>query len=180
MEVKCRIEVKDKNTVTVTEFPCNSFVRNMLAILRAGFVNASETVYNVNNSGYNVGSHPITVTAPEASAGYGIVVGTGTTPVSPTDYKLENQIPHGTGSGQLYYKAVSLPSLIVTESGVVQKIQREFENRSTADVTVNEIGIVVLTSVGQPVLVFRDVLSSSVTIPSGSTSFFEIQLITPP
>ena len=120
--------------------------------------------------------------APEGDDTYGIVVGTGTTPVTPDDYKLEQQIPHGSSDNQLYHYPCNVLDLEVEGNRVIQKIQRQFENRGTVDIDINEIGLqaLVIDSGGTTykVLIVRDVLSEPISIPSGGTAVLEVWLVT--
>jgi len=182
IQLFCKIVVKDKDGKVVSdrEIECDSVLSNFLALLRSALTNSFQTAvsvdgvvrtqahighfYSVWNNAYTVVYLPLPtlrVNAPEASAGYGIVVGTGTTPVSPTDYKLENQIPHGTGSGQLYYRAVSVGSVVV--SGNVSKISmtRTLINYTSSDIVVRETGVYAGPT---PTMIIRDVLSEPVTV----------------
>jgi len=72
---------------------------------------------------------------------YGIVVGTGTTPPTNVDYKLETQIAHGTGAGELDYGTHSFTTPQVVGSNVDMVISRTFYNGSGAKVTISEIGV---------------------------------------
>ena len=71
----------------------------------------------------------------------GLVVGTGTNAVALADTKLQTQIAHGVGSGQLDYGAsvVNLPSSDATSTTLI--CTRVFANSSGASITIREIGI---------------------------------------
>ena len=106
--------------------------------------------------------------APAGNDDYGIQVGTGTTSVDITDSKLESQITHGTGSGQLSYGETSEFN---EEAGntVRRGLQRSFDNNSGADITINEIGMVAKINDGTNdyyVMIARDVISAT-TVPNG-------------
>jgi hypothetical protein len=127
---------------------------------------------------YGRGGTPMAMNAPNDDDSYGIVVGSGTTPVSPTDYKLSSKIPHGAGVGQLDYETHSTASSYSGTSSYVE-ISRSFINRSGSDVIVREVGLVARsywggsggTNVAQDIkyLIARDVLPSPVTVkPLGS------------
>ena len=106
--------------------------------------------------------------APAGQDGYGLVVGSGDTPVSLNDYDLDSKIPHGTGSGQLSYGDSSKydeTSGNTTSHGV----QRSFDNNSGADITIREIGLIATINIGGQninVLLLRDVISDT-TVPNG-------------
>ena len=108
---------------------------------------------------------------------FGIQVGSGDIAASNDDYKLADQILHGTESNQLSYGAVSFYD-ITEDSGYVKfAISRTFFNGSPAAIDVKEIGLVarviceghnVSTNYGD-FLFIRDVLSSPVTVNVGNT-----------
>jgi len=75
----------------------------------------------------------------------GIVVGSGTTAVTPTDTKLETKIAHGKSAGQLLYLGNAL-----------------------YPITINEVGIYALGSqYYYGFCICRDVLTSAVTVANG-------------
>jgi hypothetical protein len=108
----------------------------------------------------------------------GIVVGSGTTPVTLNDFRLENKIPHGTSAGRLQYGAVFISNMVMTNPNVWHLfISRLFTNATTADITINEVGIIsgLLRTAGTTlttplVLIARDVLEEPITLaPNEST-----------
>ena len=106
--------------------------------------------------------------APSGNDSYGIVVGSGSTAVDLGDFDLASKIPHGTGSGQLSYGDTSKYEEI-SGTTVSEGVQRSFDNNSGADITINEIGLVVKIYDGSSehyVLIMRDVISAT-TVPNG-------------
>jgi hypothetical protein len=99
--------------------------------------NTSRVLIITSTAGY----YKFSVFAPDNTSTYGIVVGTGTTTPTNSDYKLETQIAHGTASGQLDYGAHSRTESKVVGSNVDFVISRTFYNGSGASITVKEIGI---------------------------------------
>ena len=192
---------------TKRKIKANSFVKNFLTALYGSLIEQYISLVDVNgntisNTGIigtwsdwcnygpwcNGGSMTVRslgillLNAPEGDDTYGIVVGTGTTPVTPDDYKLEQQIPHGSSDNQLYHYPCNVLDLEVEGNRVIQKIQRQFENRGTVDIDINEIGLqaLVIDSGGTTykVLIVRDVLSEPISIPSGGTAVLEVWLVT--
>jgi len=99
-----------------------------------------------NAIGYGMGSNAyaysyFSVFAADNNDAYGIVVGSGTTPPTSSDYKLETKIAHGVGAGQLDYGAHSLTVAAVVGSNVDLVISRTLYNGSGATVTIKEIGV---------------------------------------
>jgi len=98
----------------------------------------------------------------------GIVVGSGTTAVTPTDTKLETKIAHGKSAGQLLHLGNALYPVVVSAPDAYVDLVRFFENQSGGDVTINEVGIYALASPNQYAFcICRDVLSTSVTVANG-------------
>jgi len=104
---------------------------------------------------------------------YGIVAGTGTTPVTNSDYKLETKIAHGTGSGQLDYGAHSVVNAQVVGSNVDLVLSRTLYNGSGATVTIKEIGMYIYgytpVTGAATVCIVRDVVSDT-PVANGETA----------
>jgi hypothetical protein len=115
----------------------------------------------------------------KASAGddtLGIQVGTSSTPVTSTDYRLPGKISHGTGSGQLQYGDQSVTYSYGSTYGYVE-LTRVFTNSSGASIVVREVGLIARNYwkdqsgiyIDVKFLIARDVLEVPVTVPSMST-----------
>jgi len=118
-------------------------------------------------------SYPLfQMTAPEGVSGRGIVFGRGTTSPSINDYKLEDPIPHGTGSGQLYYNPTHTSYEIESDRGRFI-VYRTANNQSGGDITVSEIGLVFRYRNNQgyniDVLILRDVLDTAVVVANAQS-----------
>jgi len=72
---------------------------------------------------------------------FGIVVGSGDTPVTRNDYKLATYILGGTGSGMLSMFDTLVEAVDGTPPDSKWNVARIFMNQSGGDVTVKEIGI---------------------------------------
>jgi hypothetical protein len=95
----------------------------------------------------------------------GIVIGTGTTPPSRTDYTLQAKIPHGTGTGQIYYNQQTYELL----SDYSFRLNREFTNAGS-DLSVAEAGLMYGTYISTTVrytLLLRDTFTP-VTVTAGN------------
>jgi hypothetical protein len=119
------------------------------------------------------GGVQLALNAPDNDDTYGIVVGSGSTPVSPTDYRLASKISHGTGAGRLDYESHTVTSAYSDTSSYFE-IARSFVNRSGGDVIVREVGLIArnywkdLNSVYVDVkfLIARDVLQNPILVPN--------------
>jgi len=142
------------------------------------------TVYGewyATDTGGGGGAH-LAMSAPDNDDTYGIVVGSGTATVTPTNYCLASKIPHGTGPGQLDY-GVSVAEDLGLDTGVTPpvyrfRITRTFSNLSGAAININEVCVVAVdfwrdrySTVSDPkFLIARDVLPSTYTVPNGGTA----------
>ena len=107
----------------------------------------------------------------EAQSVLGIVIGTGTTAVTISDYALATQIAHGVGAGQMYHYADFLGAPSVSGSECSFTITRVIGNQSGALITVKEIGVYTSAQDTSPAAryfcVIRDVLAASVDVLDG-------------
>jgi len=179
LKVYYRILIHDKNgnLIKRTQWrKSRSFVIQFLEILYSQF---NETNYDTTTTGGVDETidfdYAASCMAFRAGAGVdvcGVVVGTGTTPPTNTDYALEAQIPHGTATGQLDYASTSVSTPAVVGANVDLTVSRTFTNSSPASITVNEIGIycaIRTLAATRYAMVVRDVLPSPETIPVAST-----------
>ena len=199
LSLKYKIVIKNKDGEIIKEYEkdARSFVKNFLMALYSSLINGTVSLVDVNgntitntgiigvwsnnwcNSGRaswcNGGTMKLgcagylELNAPEGNDSYGIVVGTGATPVSPDDYKLEQKIPHGSGDNQLYYQKTSVGKPNVSDGKVKLTISRVFRNDGSVDLNINEVGLQVLVKDTSNntycVLIVRDVLPQTETIP---------------
>ena len=103
----------------------------------------------------------------------GLMVGTGTSQVSNTDFALENRLLHGDESGQLWHFGVTVSEMQEDHSAgrAYFPVERIFENRTNSDITINEVGLYCgATDNSHPDhrhLIVRNVLDSPITIGAG-------------
>jgi hypothetical protein len=99
-------------------------------------------------------------------ANTGIVIGTGTTTPSRTDYALQSKIAHGTGTGQIYYNQQIYELL----SDYQFRLNREFTNAGS-DLSVAEAGLqynTTISTASYTTLLLRDTFTPvSVTAGNG-------------
>lgn len=100
---------------------------------------------------------------------WGIVVGTGVTAVTISDYALAALCANGTGENQLLYLEGTVADAAVVGSDCSFTNTRIALNNSGATITVGEIGVHVVgtTNGSDYFLVIRDVLASSIEVPDG-------------
>jgi hypothetical protein len=101
----------------------------------------------------------------------GIVIGTGTAAHTLTDHKLATIIPHGLGTGQMFYFQCMFAGATAdqahTPPKIDFKIDRLMVNQTTSNIIVSEIGIYTRQQVGTTMhsfLICRDVLPTAITV----------------
>lgn len=97
----------------------------------------------------------------------GIVLGTGTTAVAIDDYKLQTQIAHGSGAGQLDHKLQTVDAFQVVGGVASFRMRRQFENLSGGTITIKEAGIYARDALNHNICVVRDVLASTQDVLNG-------------
>jgi hypothetical protein len=161
--------------------PSRSFVQNFAITYMSFILNSAQNVTQPDGttgkiqpaiSACTVWFNPIlSMAAGDNDDTNGIWVGSGSTPVSPTDYKLASKIPHGTGAGQLDYEPQSVTASYTDTQSYVE-ISRAFVNRTSDNITVAEVGLVAFHKTGYNSttyaqareLIARDVLPQPITL----------------
>ncbi|OYT26595.1 MAG: hypothetical protein B6U97_03490 [Candidatus Altiarchaeales archaeon ex4484_96] len=99
---------------------------------------------------------------------WGIMIGSGSTPVSPTDHALASLL-----GGGMTVEEVQFEDVIVDGNISKFTMRRSFTNVSGSTINVNEIGFAVSMTAADGVsyrfLFIRDVLGSTVSVPDGAT-----------
>jgi len=159
-----------------------SFLKQFIQLIEVQANQASKTITDIGGTDRTVGQLDTNLfCTPGGGHGYvdpaqrnvqveniGVVVGSGTTAVTPTDTKLETKIAHGTGSGQLVHLGCGLKPVVISGSDAYIDLVRFFENQSGGNVTVNEVGIYAIGASSQwGFCICRDVLASSITVADG-------------
>jgi len=169
--------------------PTANFIGLLLPLTWYNTVGSSYTITNVTGGTcsykpslqYNVAaiSYPNTVhNLPTYLAMIQVGSGSLSNPFSATHLSLP--ISNGTGTGQLVYGSIAVSSTVaVSGSSAYFYITQAFANQSGNTITVTEVGIIVyvqtissatnVTANCGQVLVWYDVLSSSISIPNGGT-----------
>jgi hypothetical protein len=187
--IEYEVRDKDGKIIQKGKFPAKSWVGNIVGLLSSiistwalasGSVTYVATRSDLIDTGGSArslglcgGGSNVYVggCAPAGETSAGIVVGSSDTPVSLGQYSLGALIGHGTGSGQLSYGATIVDSL--TKNSIWYfRIIRTFTNYSGATIVVREIGLYVrlgVPSVNYACMLARDVLTSPINVPNGST-----------
>ncbi len=145
LKVRFTITDKDGNVIRESEKEIESYTKQWMVALRHGFINDPAGTPGTDTGGTARARAAATVNMRyDAAAGdstYGLVVGSGTDPVTVNDYKLQTQILHGLAAGLLDHKVVTFTTTTVLGSSAVFKISRAFVNSSGAQITVRELGL---------------------------------------
>lgn len=72
---------------------------------------------------------------------YGIIVGTGTTAVTISDYAVETPIAEGAGAGQMNYLVCTVAAFVVSAPSCSFLVSRTIVNNSGDQITVKEAGL---------------------------------------
>lgn len=112
---------------------------------------------------------------------WGIQIGSDDTAVVITDYKLNTQIAHGSGAGEMLYGAQTITTGGVSPNKYA-KILRTFTNNTANPIDVKECGLVAYPycqGIGpDPIMITRDVISPTITVAAADTLPLEIYLQT--
>jgi hypothetical protein len=156
---------EDGSVVQHVSGESDSFVQNFILLLQAAFRNSAVSMQDTSNtarSALGFSSYPTAYGVTNSH----VVVGTGSTPVTPSDYKLESQ------NLTLEHVPVLLtqPTTPVINGGFIEStmFRRTFNNRTGASVVISEIGVYVLYS-SYSIMILRDILGSPVTVLNNQT-----------
>jgi predicted RNA methylase len=162
------------------------FLKQMGAILGYGF-DAPSPTYQVKDyqgngvypGGPSYATNSYHFSGPCATTFFywaSIIPGSGTTAVTFSDYYVETEIDHGTGSGELT-RGASTASLSNPSGNEVRvTISRALTNNSGGSITVNEIAFVVVEASTTRLCIYREVLGTPEVIPDGDSSNFEVRI----
>ena len=181
------IKLYDRNGKLIEERlkPAHSYTLQFLQIMSAvlTFRTTNPTIKDISGVGRNVAAtgnwdsayYPFTMRysyAFEDSSRDGIVVGTGDTAETISDYAMDSLINSGDADGELVYHMMDLRNLATTEYVIPESyfdFERSFFNLGSITVTVKEIGLQVIyatTVAGAEGLIARDVVDP-IAIPAG-------------
>lgn len=160
-----RVINEENNLVTEMYKKSDSFVRNFILLLQAAVNNTAVSVTDTSGTSRSCLGFNCTIST-YGVTNSGIIVGTGTNPVSASDYNLQSQdltleyAPH----------LVSQPASPIINGGYIESniIIRSFNNKTATPVNISELGIVV-TSSTYKVLILRDLLETPVTVNPNQT-----------
>ena len=107
-----------------------------------------------------------------SSTNNGIVVGTGTTAVAPTDYQLATPVIDGVTSGTLEHFPCGGTTVVSAAPTASFTLERLFRNSSGGSITINEVGVYATSSEStfgdlDHVCLIRDIVSPGFAVLNG-------------
>lgn len=125
------------------KFASRSFVEAFLSIVKAQIdpAHAVAAVADVNGADRDLNENEVNLSIVPAGNVKGVVVGTGSTAVVVTDFRLEAIIGDAAAPNNLVYGAQVISDMTISDPSASFTIQRDFTNSSGGSITVNEIGI---------------------------------------
>ena len=169
--------------------PTANFIGLLLPLTWFSSTGSSYTITNINGSTCSykpgTGNNPQDIFYPNNGTNNPtylamIQVGSGQQSNPSSATKLAAPIPNGSGSGQLIYGSISIPDTVsVSGSSAYFYISQAYSNQSGATINITEVGIVLQLTLTNPfasstsncgnVLIWYDVLSSTISVPNGGT-----------
>lgn len=156
MEIKAILTIEGRDQKGQLTFfekkKANSFVRALIDLLfphiqQAIFGNGSQDISNTTRSpAVNTGNFAMNAAAGDVAKG--IVVGTGTSAVTISDYALGTRIAHGNAASQLSYGAMSFTNPTTSGSTRSFTMERTFTNNSGSQITITELGLYMIMGAG--------------------------------
>ena len=158
---------------------CGGSTQSVTITLPTGSSKSTYVCWYASGGRSHGGGTPLAAKAADNDDTYGIIVGSGETPVTLNDYSVESKIAHGSGSGQLDYSPVTVEDLgldtIVTPPVYRIRLIRTFTNHTPSTITISEVAIYARSywkdsagvAADDKFMIMRDVLSPPYNVPSG-------------
>lgn len=150
--------IKDGKVIKKIEDTSKSFVRNFADVIRWFIDTTNQYIYITDENNQPTALYPSLLASSLNYRGGHIGIGSGSTPQSPTDYKLESLIDR---------KRAVVEPLIVESDKCRFSMYADFS--FTEDKTIQEFGIFINHGGIRMILMVRDVLSEPITLPAGAT-----------
>ena len=184
LQIYIQREIRDNKgrLISFKKQESNSLVRAFLDILYCQVTQGSLiSVVDTSNIARTVVTYAtdLALTGGAGNDVFGVLVGSGSTAVSVTDYKLATQILNGSTSGKLNHLTTTMtqPATIGTTHSFT--IARGFTNVSGSPVSVSEVGLVAAGHVGAGDLWFlidRTLMSFVIAHNATGTVTYTIQV----
>lgn len=152
-------------------FPMHSFVKQWTQLLHQCAKQVNET--NVRDILNTLRTANAALPFPRLNAlatidTGGIVVGTASSAVDASDYKLGTQTAHGNAATQLYHQAVTFDDYALVGQVHTFVIHRQFDNNSGGTITLNECGLYAINNYNY--CIARDLISGGLAVNNLKTA----------
>jgi len=170
--IRCVVRDPDGKIITDTgRKPAKSFVIQFLEYIYYCAIGGTQNATEVDGTedviytflGVCTGSFAIDGAINEDT--HGIVIGTGDTAETNTDFALDVQLTEGVGAGQITHGAQVVGAAGVVGANVDLEIKRAFTNNTGSNITVKEAGVYVTNYDARWHCIIRDVLALSCEVP---------------
>ncbi len=168
------IEVRDREGKLLKRLKrkAHSYLKAYNQILYNHYSSASQSVKDTGGTDRSIARNASDFVSGAAIGNddRGIIIGTGTTAVTISDYQVETKIDEGTASGQMEYQVVTVTAPSVSGSSISFTVKRTTTNNSGATITVKETAIYCYGGgTTYHFCIVRDVLVSTVDVPDGGS-----------
>jgi len=174
MNLDYEVILRDKHGRVLAHLkqPARSWLKQWSQLIYGGMAGVAQSVSDINGVArtQSVTYDLLNVAGLAGNASLGVVVGTGMDPAIINDYRLQSQVAHGFGAGQLNHQSTEIiypPSRSGPECSF--QVKRIFINGSGGMVSVNEIGVYGAITSSFSACIIRDVLVGTVNIPDGGS-----------
>jgi hypothetical protein len=142
--------------------PANSLLKQFTQLMHIQLSQINQFVTRTSGATLELGpsSDNLLVTAASAQTSWGMVIGSGTTPVTMLDYKLETQLISNVNHGAMTF-AIENPDASTWRTAIT----RVFTNNTGATLTIREVGLYATTASTYFFCIDRTLYS--VDVPSG-------------
>lgn len=133
------------NVIEKRVVPMRSFVRNFLSHYNAlcnnvAAIHFTQTNGSAVNTTTSYPNNAMTINAAINNTTYGIMIGTGSSAVSASNYKLDYQLPNTMTT----HAAVTFETASAYGNGYKFAVKRLFNNITAGDITITEVGLAFL------------------------------------
>jgi len=183
LDIETEVRDKDGNLISTHKQTSKSLLKNFALALRAlMYGNISSQIATIKDMSEVNRTYPhasgindeiFNCNALVTDSLFGVLCGKGTTAVTRDDWKLSNQMTHGSTIDKLSYGATSVEAPDGAPPITTWRILRTFTNNYSASQTVYEVALAFhFTGYGAAswyFLIARDVLATPQAIPVGAT-----------
>lgn len=161
--------------VSKRRFRSRSFVEAFLSILKAQIDPGTDvaSITDTTNNDRTIKENTANLSCDPSGNTTGLVVGTGTTAVDVTDYKLATIIADGAAADKLVHGATVVSAMTISDPNASFTVQRDFTNSSGAEITVYEVGLYGrgrdTGDVTRYFMFLRDLITGGQAVPDGQT-----------